>query len=269
MAGIMIQGNTVASELPMTERRHEKGEQERDRLVHAIESAIEVGRPDQFHAWLRGPFRTLLPHESVVCMELDECGAARQIACLHHKLIDAAAMDVLGNAEHGLALRLARLYRGNRRQSSMVDANALSALLEADGAPVDRGLLHNAFIHRVKLLSGATYCVVLANVSEDSDDRHRHLFKLLSSHLKMALSRAIATREPDQEAALTQREREIVQWMSKGKSNREIGVILGISAITLKKHVNKLYRKLDVQNRADAVRRGLASSVPEDDGHTG
>jgi len=69
--------------------------------------------------------------------------AARSPAC-NHKLIDAAAM-MSRNASTGWPCA-GRLYRGNRRQSSMVDANALSALLEADGAPVDRGLLHNAFI---------------------------------------------------------------------------------------------------------------------------
>jgi DNA-binding CsgD family transcriptional regulator len=240
----------VLADMPK-ENSNTLSEQEQERLIRAIESAIDVGRPDQFHAWMRGPFHALLPHDSLVCMELDKRGGARQVACLHHTLIDATAMELLGHAQHGLAVRLALAYRGNRRQTCTVDS-----------ALIDRGLVHNAVIHRVHLLSGANYCIVLINVPADRVDRYRQLFKLLSSHLKMALSRTLATLERAKATAPTPREIEILQLIAKGKSNREISVLLGISAITLKSQVARLYRKLDVQNRADAVARGLA---PQDD----
>jgi DNA-binding CsgD family transcriptional regulator len=108
-------------------------------------------------------------------------------------------------------------------------------------------------IHRVTLLSGSTFHIVLINVAADQAGRCRHLFKLLSSHLKMALSRSIAAPPSQTTPPLTERELEILRWMGTGKSNREISALLDISAITLKNHVSKIYRKLDVQNRADAV----------------
>jgi DNA-binding CsgD family transcriptional regulator len=233
-------------------------EQEQARLIRAIESAIEVGCQDQFHAWMRGPFHALLPHDSLMCIELDKRGDTRQVACLHHTLIDAVTMEFLDHARHGLAVRLALAYRGNRRQTSTVDCAALADVLQTEGAPVERGWVHNAVIHRIRLLSGADYCIVLVNVPADRLDRCRHLFKLLSLHLKMALSRALAAPAREKCAALTPRELEILRLIARGKSNREISVLLGISAITLKSQVARLYRKLDVQNRADAVARGLA-----------
>ncbi len=233
-------------------------EHEQHLLIRAIESAIEVADQGQFQAWMRGPFRMLLPHESVACLELDKHGGVRQRVCMHHHLVDAVTMELLDNPEHGLAVRLARSCRGDRRQSCMVDANALKAMLAKDSALCDRGLLHNAVIHRLKLLSGSAFRVVLINVAEDQVERCRHLFKLLSSHLKMALSRAIARQEQRTAAPLTVRELEILRWMGQGKSNREISAILDISAPSLKNHVTRLYRKLDVQNRADAVSRGRA-----------
>lgn len=236
-------------------------EHEQDRLIRAIEAAIEVRREDQFHAWLRGPFRMLLPHESAACIELDPHGGANQLVSLHHHLVDAVMMEFLDNPEHGLAVRLARAYRGNRRQSCTVDAAALGALVADGGGPGDRGQLHNAVIHRIKLLSGQVYCFVLVNVAKDHVDRCRQMFRLLSSHLKMALSCAIAGHEPEPAAALTARELEVLRWMGEGKSNREISAILDISALTLKNHVTKLYRKLDVQSREEAVARGLASQA--------
>lgn len=254
----MSRSSAIAKADMRTKSNHKLSAQEQEHLIRAIESAIEVSRQDQFHAWMHGPFHALLPHDSLVCMELDQRGAARQLACLHHKLIDAETIEFLGHAQHGLAARLARSYRGNRRQSCTVGGNALEDLLKTDNAPVDRDLVRNAVIHRIQLLSGATYCIVLLNVPADRIDRCRYLFRLLSSHLKMALSRTLAAPGRKNNAPLTPRELEILRLIGNARSNREISVILGISAITLKSQVARLYRKLDVQNRADAVARGLA-----------
>lgn len=252
----------VLADMP-TKGSAKLGEQDQERLVRAIESAIEVDDIGRFQLWARGPFHALLPHESLVCLELDRRGGARQVVALHHGLIDAVAMEGLGHAEQGLALRLVRRYRGNRRQSCTADAEALGSLLPADGPPPGHDMPHNAVIHRIELISGATYFAVLINVPADRLDRCRQLLKLLSSHLKMALSRALAAPQGENPAPLTPRELEILQLMARAKSNREISGILGISAITLKSHVARLYRKLDVQNRADAVARGQAAySLP-------
>ena len=57
---------------------------------------------------------------------------------------------------------------------------------------------------------------------------------------------------------LTRREGEILSWLMQGKSNPEIGVILQISRRTVDKHVERIFMKLGVVNRAEAVARALA-----------
>jgi DNA-binding CsgD family transcriptional regulator len=52
---------------------------------------------------------------------------------------------------------------------------------------------------------------------------------------------------------LTGREREVLDWLSEGKSNPEIGIILGISAHTVKHHLEKIFAKLGVENRHAAM----------------
>ncbi|MQB42197.1 response regulator transcription factor [Rhizobium sp. ICMP 5592] len=56
-----------------------------------------------------------------------------------------------------------------------------------------------------------------------------------------------------QHFALTQRESEVLLWIAKGKSNRDIGEILGLSARTVNKHLEQIYVKLGVENRASAA----------------
>ena len=57
------------------------------------------------------------------------------------------------------------------------------------------------------------------------------------------------------------RELEILKWIYLGKSNFEIGAILKISPLTVKNHVQKILRKLDVLNRTQAVGKALALRV--------
>ena len=52
---------------------------------------------------------------------------------------------------------------------------------------------------------------------------------------------------------LSQREMEIMHWISMGKTNSEIGQILDISFFTVKNHAQRIFRKLDVLNRTQAV----------------
>jgi DNA-binding NarL/FixJ family response regulator len=69
-----------------------------------------------------------------------------------------------------------------------------------------------------------------------------------------------ATLEPLDEP-LTTREREVLEWLGQGLSNRQIAGRLDISEHTVKFHVSAIYAKMGVRSRAEAVRvaarRGL------------
>jgi DNA-binding response OmpR family regulator len=56
-----------------------------------------------------------------------------------------------------------------------------------------------------------------------------------------------------QHFSVTQRESEVLLWIAKGKSNRDIGEILGLSSRTVTKHLEQIYVKLGVENRASAA----------------
>ena len=55
------------------------------------------------------------------------------------------------------------------------------------------------------------------------------------------------------DAALTPRETEVLSWLAKGKTNRDIGDILGMSHRTVNKHLEHIFEKLGVETRAAAA----------------
>lgn len=56
---------------------------------------------------------------------------------------------------------------------------------------------------------------------------------------------------------LSPREKEVLQWCSRGKSNSVIGEILSISEKTVEYHLHSIYRKLDVSSRTVAVLKAV------------
>jgi DNA-binding CsgD family transcriptional regulator len=52
---------------------------------------------------------------------------------------------------------------------------------------------------------------------------------------------------------LTPRESEVLMWVARGKSNRDIGEIQNLSPRTVNKHLERIYAKLGVENRASAA----------------
>jgi DNA-binding CsgD family transcriptional regulator len=52
---------------------------------------------------------------------------------------------------------------------------------------------------------------------------------------------------------LTKRETEVLLWLSRGKSNRDIAQILAVSYRTINKHLEQIYPKLGVETRTSAV----------------
>jgi DNA-binding CsgD family transcriptional regulator len=96
--------------------------------------------------------------------------------------------------------------------------------------------------------------------------RHAHFLALLLPHLHLALLRLseAAARDASARAGvaiarpLSTRETEILGWVREGKSNYEVGCILGISALTVKNHLQRIYRTLGVSNRTHALSRCLA-----------
>jgi len=64
-------------------------------------------------------------------------------------------------------------------------------------------------------------------------------------------------------SALSPREREVLDLIARGSTNREIAAALHLSPHTIHEHTSSLYRKLGARNRADAVQRAHKAGLTQ------
>lgn len=116
--------------------------------------------------------------------------------------------------------------------------------------------------------------LALGRSGKDFSERDRLLLDLLRPHLLQAHDNAATLARIRLESArpnpaepfspesfehlgLTRREAEIVARIARGQTNRQIAASLYVSPLTVKTHLQRVYRKLGVESRTEALSRAL------------
>ncbi|MDQ6820309.1 MAG: response regulator [Solirubrobacteraceae bacterium] len=185
-------------------------------------------------------------------------------------------VEIVGEAADGAdAVTKARLLRPDVILMDLVmpRVDGVSAMRELRvDVPESRVIVLTSFLEDERLLpaieaGAAGYLLKDAEPSELSRAiRAAHageavIDPTVAARLVHALSDRSA-RPPDQSGTLTQREREVLVLIARGRSNKRIALELGISEKTVKAHVGHVLAKLGVSDRTQAallaVRQGLA-----------
>lgn len=227
-----------------------------DQLLFAIEAGIDLADRQQLFRWVRGPLQALLPHEALLCLQVDGHGRALRTLCLHQALLDSVALTRLTDQ---LAPALADAWRAAAALPLVVDAasaDPCGELLRANG-------LAHALVHGSAPAAGPGTVFALLGMPQRPDASHAWLLQLLLPYLHMGLLRVPGRGAPRVAGetlarALSARELAILEAVRLGRTNEEAARQLGISALTVKNHLQRIYRVLGVANRAHAVARCLA-----------
>lgn len=108
---------------------------------------------------------------------------------------------------------------------------------------------------RLSAHRGYTKTFLFHSSRRDFSERDRLVLELLQPHLQRIEETSAGRRRLTAEVGLTRREREILSWVERGKTNAEIAQILWISPGTVRKHLENAYEKLGVRTRIAAVAR--------------
>ena len=238
-------------------------------LLLNMDASLNVHERMHFFGWTQGLLQGLVPHSALICALRATNSAAFRVDAFSTLVPDTARLGKLLLTDAATMPGLVTLWAEQ-------NFNPVIRTVDEIGA-----MLGNAFTREIKRI-GATHLSLHGSPSVDREANGFYMFargprevirkeayilELVVPFLHAAWVRAQTTGAPHRAssavpaAVLTEREREILKWVYNGKSNGEVGAILAISPLTVKNHVQKILRKLNVVNRAQAVGKALESRL--------
>ena len=122
------------------------------------------------------------------------------------------------------------------------DPHVVSAIESGATGYVLKTEIENSLVSAIRLLA--------AGGSPVSPEVAKSVLRALRTYTTHTIEKTTAPTQPN---PLSERETEILQLLAKGMSFNEIGDILTISPHTVTAHIKKIYRKLQVHSRGEAV----------------
>jgi len=242
---------------------------ERDHLVRIIEASLRVNERHQFFLWTQGALQALLPHEILIC-GLDMGG--NDEICLQRfsssPEFHDEHFDAVCHPNGGLVTRLMRYWRKTGRPC-LLAPEYMTAGCGPELIPLlEHYQLINVAAHGISAPGGRIKGYFsFSRVRGDFGPRLVHILELLAPYLHLTYARVLAqelgiARDAQPLACpVTLREAEILEWVREGKTNADIAAILQLSPLTVKNHVQKIFKKLGVNSRSQAVARGISLGI--------
>ena len=239
-----------------------------------IEYSLKIKTAHQFYSWSQGLLQNLIRHELLICALRKNDSASFHVDSFSTSATQPAVINGLFCQDTSLVPRLIDAWEDNQFQPVAWDIGKNSSGIES-------GLIRELIrIEAGQLLAHGTHdshgkpvsFFIFACRAGINMPKQVHLAKLMVPSLHAAwvqtqLARPatvdIVRSHQGGQILLTPREQDILGWIYRGKSNIEIGLILGISQFTVKNHVQKILRRLNVMNRAQAVGKALALRIFE------
>ncbi|WP_020653528.1 LuxR C-terminal-related transcriptional regulator [Massilia niastensis] len=230
---------------------------EQEYLLRTIESGVELADLRQLFLWAQGPLQALLPHEVLLCMQLDGSGQVQRSECLHRAVLDGTSLGMLRQA---LGPLLAQAWRAGRAEPATLEVQEGGGPLASCRSLLRSSGFENVLVHGSAAREGAATVFALFGLPFRPGARHAYFLQLLMPYLHLALLRMPAGGRLGgvrPARALSGREVAVLERVREGCTNEEVAELLGISALTVKNHLQRVYRVLGVANRAHAVARCL------------
>lgn len=166
-------------------------------------------------------------------------------------VVDQSVYQKSGYLESNLLVRQLHNYSNTIIRLESIEAGENECAQATRQGPAVIGKVSTE--HRGKMLT----CLFFLSLDRQLDVMESHFLHSLMPCIQTYL---LKVKQFDLTPLVTSKEAEVLKWISEGKTNWEIGLILSVSERTAKFHVHNLYKKFKVNSRsllvARAVRQG-------------
>jgi transcriptional regulator EpsA len=241
-------------------------EEQRIVFMEVIAESLRVSQRSHLFNWLQGGFQYLLGHDVMMYgIKTSDSDAYEYEFFTSSCHFNDIQFNEVVKPESGILSQILKIWK--KTELPLFTNNFIQpsnhntySVINIDELTLKQSELFNLIAygfgdHHSKI---STF-VVFGRLSKQPNASHALILELLMPHLHCALIRVASNRGNAVYAAsktpkkITGRESEVLQWVHLGKTNWEISIILDISPLTVKNHVQNILRKLDVQNRGQAA----------------
>ncbi|HZM33886.1 MAG TPA: XrtB/PEP-CTERM-associated transcriptional regulator EpsA [Burkholderiales bacterium] len=234
-------------------------------IVLNLDASLRVHARAHFFSWTQGLLQSLIRHELLVCTLCHGKPPAFRADGFSMTTPDPAMYSDMFLRDTSVAPALLKAWEERRYHPVVLDVAKTPIGSGAFTREIERLGATQLLVHGVHDADGRSVMLfTFACRPGGVGARQSYLVQLLAPALHSAWVRTQLARRAEQGAdkstgqgVLTVREQDILKWIYLGKSNFEIGAILKISPLTVKNHVQKILRKLNVVNRTQAIGKAL------------
>lgn len=244
------------------------------RYYALISQVFEVRRHIDLMRWLQGDVQYYLPHDILVAAWGDF-----HLGLVHYDIVSSIPSV---RSENAVTEAITPLLTGlfdrwiaqDRRPFSLkVCERGFTWDNMATPGPIGDAMrtMRSSLIHGINDQRGRHDCLyVLFSTQPQRHRNERTALKFMLPYIDNAMRQVellpgqyvaesvtpagvLAIGSDSEITVLSEREAGIMKWVAMGKTNGEIGSILDVSTFTVKNHMQRIFKKLDVLNRAQAV----------------
>src|SRR3954464_12615023 len=236
-------------------------------IVLNLDASLRVHARAHFFSWTQGLLQSLIRHELLICTLCLGKPPAFRADGFSMTTPEPNLFSDMFLRDTAVAPALLKAWEERRYQPVIIDVGPATAPLGGGGftRELERLGATQLLVHGIHDAEGrAISLFTFACRPGSATQRQAYLVQLLAPSLHAAWVRTQLTKRAETNgdkaaggSVLTVRELDILKWIYLGKSNFEIGAILKISPLTVKNHVQKILRKLNVVNRTQAIGKSL------------
>lgn len=236
-------------------------------VIRTMRNSLSIQSHFQLFLWMQGDVQEIISHDALITFSGPIGGEI-----YHYDIVSATPGIRTAKIPHcSIENFRAGVHQhwldGGGRVTSATIAKGCESVLDASDLHETLVNMKHVLFHAIPdTRFNADHLYILLRQNKSFSEHERMLFELMLPHVDAAVRKidGLPIVEPDLIAApillnslikagLSTREIEILEWVRNGKTNIEIGMILDISSYTVKNHLQRIFKKINVTNRAQAV----------------
>jgi transcriptional regulator EpsA len=212
--------------------------------------------------------QTFLPHSKLICAYGDLDSGQYSIDAFSSDNVASPQAEVVDSGIQHFMEQALVYWNANGRQPLLLSSEVQA---QASEEPVVQAIwevgLGHVIAHGTRDIQGPNSSFfVFGRLPKAPKRRASDVLEVMLPHMHFALFRcardeAALRANTNSGLTLSQREVQIMRGVRDGLTNSDIGVQLDISPLTVKNHVQRILRKLDVANRVQAVTKCMAMGI--------